>query len=140
MDYDDEDPPVSEPDPELDELVRRFIGVCIEVHKHTGAGLDEATYEGALAIELELQRIPFSRQAIVEIGYKGRKIGERRLDFIIAGRLVVEIKAVEQLTPLHSAQLLTYLRATNKKLGVLANFNVPLMGDGLKRIFNPQGS
>ena len=137
MPYEDEDPPYVEPDVELDELAHRVIGDAIEVHKKLGAGLDESLYERALCIELRQRDIPFVCQVIVEVQYKGEKIGERRIDVIVGGRLIVELKAVESLTPLHSAQLRTYLKITNCRLGLLINFNTIILKDGIKRIINP---
>ena len=90
-----------------------------------------------MCIELRLRNIPFARQVIVQVGYKDEVIGEKRLDLIIANRLVVELKAIEQLAPVHSAQMRTYLKITRCRLGLLINFNVPVLKDGIKRIINP---
>jgi GxxExxY protein len=137
MPYEDEEPPYVEPDPELDALAHAVIGAAMEVHKRLGPGLDEALYEGAMRVELQHRHIPFVHQVIVQVDYKGTVIGEKRLDLIVGGCLVVELKAVEQLTPLHSAQLRTYLKITRCRLGLLINFNTPLLKDGIKRIINP---
>ncbi len=136
MPYEEEDPPYVEPDVELDALAKVVIGAAIEVHKQFGPGLDEALYEAAMEVELRRRDIPFQPQVHVDVQYKGEVIGQRRIDLLIAGRLIVELKAVEQLTPLHKAQVLTYLRITRLKLGLLINFNVILLKDGLKRIIN----
>ncbi|HYE20352.1 MAG TPA: GxxExxY protein, partial [Tepidisphaeraceae bacterium] len=85
MPYEDEDPPYAEPDPELDEWVRKVIGAAIEVHRHFGPGLDEPLYQKALAIEFGLRGIPFSREVVEPVFYKGEEIGEKRLDFVVAG-------------------------------------------------------
>ena len=136
MSYEDEDPPFVEPDRELDELAHAVIGAAIEVHKRLGAGLDEAFYENAMCIELRHRGIPFLKQVVVGLQYRGESIGERRVDLIVGGRLVVELKAVEALAPIYSAQLRTYLKITRNKLGLLINFNVGMLKDGLKRIIN----
>jgi len=137
MPFDDEDPPFVEPDRELDALAHAVIGAALEVHKYYGPGLDEDLYQRAMEIELGARRIQFVRQAFVEVEYKGQPIGTRRIDLIVGGRLVVELKAVEALSKLHKAQLQTYLRITGHELGLLINFNVILVKDGLKRVINP---
>ena len=134
MPYEDEEPPFVEPDRELDALASAVIGAAIEVHRRTGPGLDEASYENALAIEFRLRGIQFARQVLIQVGYKGEVIGERRLDFLVGGKLILEIKAVEQLAPVHKAQVNSYLKITGHKLGLLINFNVPILKDGIKRI------
>lgn len=134
MPYEEEDLQWGEPDPELDLLAKAVIGAAIEVHRQLGAGLDEALYESAMAKELLIRKIPFVRQPIVAVGYKGETIGEKRLDFIVDHRLVVELKAVESLNALHKAQLKTYLKVTGLHLGLLINFNVELLKDGIKRV------
>ena len=137
MPYEDEDPPYVEPDPELVALTGAVIGAAIEVHRRLGPGLDEALYEAALSIEFRLREIPFAREVIVDVHYKGEKIGVKRLDFIIAGKVVVELKAVEELSSLHKAQVLTYLKITGLKLGLLINFNTIILKHGIKRIIRP---
>ena len=137
MPYEDEDPPFVEPDVELNQIVTLFIGAAIEIHRRLGAGLDEKLYCNALCIELRRRNIPFSTEISIPVTYKDEAIGEKRVDFIIGNRLIVEIKAVECLTSLHSAQLRTYLKITNSKLGLPINFNVPILKDGIKRIINP---
>ena len=134
MPYEDEEPPLVEPDRELDALASAVIGAAIEVHRGTGPGLDEASYEEALAMEFRLREISFARQVIVKVAYKGAVIGEKRLDFLVGGKLILEIKAIEQLAPVHKAQVNTYLKMTGLKLGLLINFNVPILKDGIKRV------
>ena len=134
MPYEGENPPYVEPDPELDALAHAVIGAALEVHRRRGPGLDEGLYESALAIEFRLRDIPFERQVAIDVLYKGEFIGQKRLDFMVGGRLVVELKAVEQLTPLHKAQVLTYLKISGMKLGLLINFNTIILKDGLKRV------
>jgi GxxExxY protein len=137
MPYEGEDPPFAEPDRELDELAFRVIGAALEVHKYYGPGMDEALYEAAMEVELRRQEIPFESQVWIDVEYKGEIIGKRRIDLIVDGKLIVELKAVGELTPLNKAQVLTYLRLTRIKLGLLINFNVILLKDGIKRIINP---
>lgn len=135
--FDESEPARIEPDAETDALAKAVIGAAIEVHRHYGAGLEESLYQAALEVEFGLRSIPFAREVIVPVLYKGCVIGERRLDFIVGGKLVVELKAIEQLAPVHKAQVLTYLKITNLKLGILINFNVELLKDGVKRIIRP---
>ena len=137
MPYEGEDPPWVEPDPELDALAHSVIGAAIEVHRRLGPGLDECLYESALCVEFRLRGIDFARQVIVPVLYKGEVIGEKRIDLVVGRRLIVELKAVESLMPLHKAQLQTYLRIMNLKLGLLINFNSIILKDGLKRVINP---
>jgi GxxExxY protein len=133
MPYIDED---MEPDPELNALTNAIIGAAIEVHRQLGAGLLEALYENALAHEFMLRNIPFVRQVLVPVVYKQQVIGETRLDFLVAGKVVVEIKAVEALAKVHSSQLICYLKISGHKLGLLINFNVAVLKDGIRRIAN----
>jgi GxxExxY protein len=105
-----------------------------------GPGLDESLYERALCIEFRTRGIYFVHQPLIGVSYKGEGIGGRRLDFIVGGRLVVELKAVEQLAPLHCAQVRTYLKITGLKLGLLINFNSILLKDGIKRIISNSAS
>lgn len=124
-----------EPDADLDALVNRVIGAAIEVHRVLGPGFLESVYEAALCAELEERGIPYARQAVVEVSYKGRPVGESRLDLLIDHRLILELKATDALAPIHVAQVLSYLRATNLHLGLLINFNVPRLRDGgIKRV------
>ena len=137
MPYDEEDPAYREPDPELDELTGAIIGAGIEVHKRLGSGLDEALYRAAMCRELALRGIAFACEVVVDVEYKGEVIGKKRIDLIVAGRVVVELKAVEALAPVHSAQVRTYLKLTNLLIGLLMNFNTIILKDGIKRIINP---
>ena len=123
-----------EPSSELNALSQRVIGAAIEVHRILGPGYLESVYEEALAIELELQGVACDRQASVSIKYKGRPVGEGRLDLLIDSCLVVELKTVENLLPIHQAQLLSYLKATRKQLGLLINFNTRVLREGVKRV------
>ncbi len=123
-----------EPTQEVDRLAHAVIGAAIEVHRTLGPGFLESVYEEALCVELELRGIPFARQPIVSVIYKGRAIGEGRIDLLVGGILIVELKAVEELAPIHSAQVISYLKMTSRQLGLLINFNVPVLKDGIKRI------
>lgn len=118
-----------------DGLSRRIIGLAIEVHRDIGPGLLESAYEQCLCRELELANIPFQRQLAFPIDYKGARLDcGYRLDLVVDGRIIVELKAVEQLLPIHDAQLLTYLRLTGMRIGLLINFHVLMLKDGVKRL------
>ena len=118
-------------------LTEEIIGAAIEVHRAPGPGLLESIYEECLAIELELRGLGFERQRPVQIAYKGRRVaGDLRIDLLVDHKVVAELKAVERLLPVHEAQLLTYLRLSNMKVGLLINFNVPILKDGIKRMVN----
>lgn len=117
----------------LKQITERIIGCAIEVHRQLGPGLLEQTYEAALCIELTNAGMSFVRQPIFPVVYKGQAIGEYRLDLIVADAVVVEIKSVERFDPIFEAQVLSYLRFTGKKIGLLINFKSRLLRDGLKR-------
>jgi GxxExxY protein len=125
------------------ELTEAIIGAAIEVHRTLGAGLLEVVYEECLAVELGLRGLKFERQMPVSIMYKGHEVAANlKIDFLVEDRVVVELKAVETLLPVHEAQLLTYLRLTDKRVGLLINFNVPVLRRGIKRMVNnfPEGT
>lgn len=119
-------------------MAHSVIGAAIEVHRVLGPGFLEQHYEEALCVELELRGIPYERQVALALEYKGRPIGQGRMDVLICGQLVVELKAVDQLVPIHSAQLIAYLKMTKLHLGLLLNFNVVVLKDGIKRIVNSE--
>lgn len=121
---------------QANELSGRVIGAAIEVHRILGPGFLESAYELALCVELKERGVPFQSQVAVELGYKGHPVGQGRLDLLVAGQLVVELKAVERLTPLHEQQLLSYLRVTGRQLGLLINFNVTSLRQGVRRVVN----
>jgi GxxExxY protein len=123
-----------EPSDELDRLANAVIGAAIEVHRALGPGYSELVYEEALCVELRLRDILFVRQAPVAVKYKGFNVGEGRLDLLVGGLLIVELKVVEALGPVHSAQMLSYLKATEMELGLLINFNVSVLKNGIKGI------
>jgi len=121
------------------DLTRRIIGAAIEVHRQLGPGLLESAYEECLCYELSLRRLAFERQKPLPIDYKGLRLHcAYRLDLIVDDKVIVEIKAMDGLLPIHTAQLLTYLKAAGKELGLLINFNVPILRSGIKRIVNSQ--
>jgi GxxExxY protein len=137
MPYDDEIPPhgdLAEPPEELDRLARAVIGAAIEVHRNMGPGLPEEAYEGGMVVELKERGIPFERQKRVEVVYKGVLVAIGRIDLLVAGKLVVEIKSCEALVSLHRMQTLSYMRLVNQPLGLLINFNVPVLKQGIRRV------
>jgi GxxExxY protein len=121
-------------EPELERLSSEVIGAAIEVHRALGPGLMESTYEQAVCVELALRNISYLCQHVFAVEYKGQRVGEGRVDLIVDHRLIVELKAVESLAPVHTAQLIAYLRATRNRLGLLINFNVAVLKDGIKRV------
>ena len=122
---------------DLSELSGAVIGAAIEVHRELGPGLLESAYELALERELGLRKVPVQRQVAVPLEYKGLELGDGfRLDLLVDDALVVEVKAVERLQPIHEAQLLTYLKLANKRLGLLINFNERTLKEGVKRVAN----
>lgn len=118
-------------------ITKEVIGSCIEVHRSLGPGLLESIYEECLSYELIQRGLNVERQRSLPVTYKGRQLDTSyRVDLIVADQVVVEIKAVESLLPIHEAQILTYLRLTKLRVGLLVNFNVPSLRLGLKRIIN----
>lgn len=117
-----------------DDLTHEVIGAAIEVHKALGPGLLESAYEVCLCQELKLRKIPFQQQVPLGLNYKGIILDDvYRMDVVVDGKLVLELKAVERLDPIHDAQILTYLRLSKIRLGLLINFNVPVLKSGIKR-------
>ena len=118
-------------------LSYKVIGCAMEVHKNLGPGLLESIYEKALIQELTLNGISVQSQLEVQVNYKGMNISEGfRLDLLVNDELIVELKSVEDLKPIHHKQLLTYLKLTNKRVGLLINFNTVSLTDGIKRVVN----
>ena len=118
-------------------LTRSVIGACIEVHREMGPRLLESVYEECLATEFELRSIPYQRQQAINLEYKGRPLdSEFRLDFFISKTVILELKTVDRLLPIHEAQVLSYLRLTNSRIGLLINFKTPLLKNGIKRLAN----
>jgi len=126
--------PLNEPPLEIDGLAHAVIGAAITVHKALGPGYHEATYQEALVIELRHRSIPFEQQVPLDVVYRGETVGAHRLDLLVGGDLVVELKAVEQLGSVHVSQVISYLKAGSFQLGLLINFNVPLLQQGLRRV------
>ena len=119
----------------LNELSGAVIGACIEIHRELGPGLLESAYEECLAYELSKAGIRFERQRPLPVRYKEVQLDcGYRLDFVIENELIVELKAVTELHPIYEAQLLTYLKLDRKPLGLLINFNVPVLNKGVKRV------
>jgi len=117
------------------DLSESVVGACIEVHRQLGPGLLESLYEAALCHELTLRQLPFVRQRTVPVTYKGQQIEQVfRIDLVVDDRLIVEVKAVEKLLPLHEAQALTYLHLTKFQSALLVNFNTVLLHQGLRRL------
>jgi GxxExxY protein len=129
-----------EPDSALDQLAHAVIGAAIEVHRHLGPGFTEEVYEKALCIELGLRGIPFERQRSITVGYKGHDLGAGRLDLLVGGCLVLELKSVSALTQVEVAKVLSYLEASGCELGLLINFNVPVLRDGIRRLVRSSSS
>ncbi len=123
-------------DDETEELARQVIGAAIEVHREFGPGLPESAYKKALSRELTLRQIPHQCEYPVPIVYKGTPVGDTFIDILVGGRLILELKAIESLGPVHRAQAVTYLKLTKLKLALLINFNVPVLREGLRRVVN----
>ena len=135
--FDQED----EPDPELRSITNAIIGAAIELHRielhrELGPGHDEGVYQKALEVEFAVRGLSFFRQHPVQLTYKRHVVGEGRLDFLVAKAVIVEIKSVEVVGRVHTAQVLGYLRVTRFRLALLINFNVARLVDGVRRIAN----
>lgn len=116
------------------ELTDAIIRAAIEVHRELGPGLLESVYENALCVELTDARVPFRRQIGVPLYYKGRLISEHRPDLVVGERVIVEVKSVQRLEPVHVAQVITYLRVLDLRVGLLLNFNHAVMKHGIRRV------
>ena len=117
-----------------EQLTEQIIGAAIEVHKQLGAGGLDSSYERCLCRDLELRGVPVECQVALPLEYKGITLDAGyRIDLIVAGEVIVEVKAIEKLLPIHEAQLLTYLRLSGKRIGLLINFNVPFLKEGIIR-------
>ena len=116
-------------------LTEQIIGAAIDVHRYWGPGLYEEIYEKSLCRELDLREIKFQNQLSIPLIYKDFKVGDDlKVDVFVANKVVVELKAVSNLLPVHTAQLITYMKLLKAKIGLLINFNVPTLKNGLKRI------
>ncbi len=119
------------------DLTERIIGAAISVHKELGPGLLESTYEACLAYELAEREMKFERQKSVPIIYRSIRLDcGYRVDLLVEGKVIVEIKAIEKLEPIHEAQLLSYLKLSGCKVGLLINFNVKILKSGIRRFIN----
>lgn len=116
------------------EITEKIISSAMEVHSAFGPGLLESVYESALEHEFRLRGIPYQRQKEIGLQYKGEEIGLHRIDYLVEDRIVVELKAVDALGRIHEAQVLTYLKVLGKRVGLLINFNVEHLWDGIKRL------
>ena len=122
---------------ELNKLSEKIIGAGIEVHRALGPGLLESTYEECLCYEIKLRGLSFERQKPLPVVYKGVTLDcGYRLDVVVENSVILELKTVEGPLSIHEAQLLTYLKLTGLRLGLLMNFNVPVLKDGIKRMIN----
>ena len=123
-----------EPSDQVDDLARQVIGAAIEVHRILGPGFLESVYEEALAVAFTLRGIAFERQKPFQLIYKNNPVGDSRLDFLVGGELVVELMAIEIVHPIHVAKVISYLKMTGLDLGLIINFHVELLKDGVKRV------
>ncbi len=122
---------------DINQLSSKIIGAAIQVHKALGPGLLESAYEECICYELSYQGFSFERQKPLAINYKGVKLDcGYRLDIVVENTIILELKSCEKIEPIHKAQLLTYLKLSGLNLGLILNFNVPVMRDGIVRIVN----
>jgi GxxExxY protein len=122
------------PSDAVNQDARIVVDACLQIHRAIGPGYVESVYGHALALELRRRDVPFVREARTMVSYRGVVVGEHFIDFLVRDHLIVELKAVERLAPVHTAQVISYLRATGLSLALLINFNAPLVRDGVKRI------
>ncbi|GLH72999.1 hypothetical protein GETHLI_15010 [Geothrix limicola] len=116
------------------EITEKVLGAAVEVHEHLGPGLLESAYEACLCHEFEIRGLSFQRQVRLPLEYKGLRVDAAfRLDLVVEGKVIVELKSQEGILPVHEAQLMTYLKLTGMRVGLLMNFNVPIMNDGIVR-------
>jgi len=121
-------------DVELEDLIHRVIGCCVAAHRELGPGLVETVYQRALGIELDAAGIPYEREKSFKVHYRGRCLYSHRLDLVVDQRLMLELKAVDRLHPVHVAQVLSCLRVSHLRVGLLVNFNVAILPYGIKRL------
>ena len=120
--------------PDLEDVARRTIGALLEVHRELGSGLGESVYAAAARIELQACGIPFESEKTLPVRYRGHLLGHYRVDLFVDSKLVVEVKSVEAVHPVHVAQVVSYLRLTGARLGLIVNFNVPVLKQGIRRV------
>jgi len=122
---------------EGNQLTNEIIGSAIEVHRNLGPGLLESTYEECMAYELQERELIIKRQIEIPVLYKGTQLEQNyRIDLLVNNQVIIELKSVNKLEPVHDAQLLTYLKLAKKRYGLLLNFNVPVMKQGIRRLLN----
>ena len=119
---------------DLNLITKKIIGCAIEVHRELGPGLLESIYEEALCCEFEMQNLLYQRQFCLPLIYKEKRLTDFRIDLLVEGEIIVELKAVNRLDPVFEAQLLSYLKMADKKVGLLINFNVTVLRNGIKRM------
>ena len=117
-----------------EDITDKILGAAVAIHKAIGPGLAEQSYQAAMAIEMTDQGLRFEREPLIAVNYKGKIIGHHRPDFVVESKVVVELKVVRNFEPVFTTQVLTYLRLTGLRVGLLINFNVEAMGFGIKRI------
>lgn len=123
---------------DIEDVARRTVDAVFHLHKEIGPGLLESAYAACLAEEMRHRGITCALEVPIPLHYRGRRLDLGfRVDCMVEGKLVLELKAVEQMLPVHLAQVITYLKLTGRPLGLLVNFNVPLIKDGINRVFNP---
>jgi len=127
-----------EPPAHADDVARAIIGAAIEVHRHLGPGFLESAYQRAMEVEMAERCMPFERQKTYVIQYKGADVGDLRIDLVVGGCVVVELKSVDGLASIHYSQLASYLRGSNLPLGLLINFNSVALKHGIRRVIPPQ--
>jgi len=125
---------ISPLDDEVEALIHRVIGCCIRVHRELGPGLLERIYRSAVCIELQFEGIPFEAEKPFPVWYRGHLLCEQRVDIVVARQILLEMKAIDRLAPVHHAQVMSYLRVSGLRIGLLMNFDVPVLPDGLRRI------
>jgi GxxExxY protein len=126
---------IQSPLPEdLERLAERVIGSCVAVHRVLGPGLVETIYSRAVALELEFRGISFEREKPIAVRYRGELLCHQRLDMLVGGSVVLELKSVQRVDSIHVAQVLSYLRVSRLRLGLLVNFNVPILKYGIRRV------
>ena len=123
-------------DDELEHLIHTSIGCCIEVHRALGPGLLESIYRKAICLEFSACGIFYETEKLVPVSYRNELLCYQRLDMVVEEKLLLEIKSVERLAPVHHAQVRSYLRASRLRVGLLLNFNVAVLPDGIRRIVN----
>ena len=123
--------------PELEEIVSAVIGCAITVHRELGPGFKESIYQRAFSLELDERNVPFESEKPILVKYRQWLIPGQKIDLIVAGKLIVELKAVPRLRAIHRYQVQSYLKTTSLPIGLLLNFNAPLMKDGIHRVLPP---